>query len=266
MNNGPMKFSGIEARHADKGSWQINKDELIGLLPDTKEREAEANKILAIIKETCEELGLDKNTLALKPEGLIRARKLGEKVFNLLPLGRSFLVVIDSNKPRAALTSAEAVGKIHEMEKTQKEKTVDMIKVDEEKFTQMMLDEGTETWPKFEKIMEAEGISESQAIARQVNEITGKTEKELGIESPEEAENRYRKIIQILKRQITGEDNPRVIVFGVGHSGPLALIRRKEAGQDIGEENVPQFCEIHMVGEDGKLIGTEKVNLENENQ
>lgn len=175
-------------------------------------------------------------------------------------------MVIDSNKPRATLTSAEAVGKIHEMEKAQKEKIVDMIKVDEEKFTRMMLDEGTETWPKFEKMMEVEGITESQAIARQVNEITGKTEQDLGTESPEEAEDRYRKIIQTLKRQITDENTPRVIVFGVGHSGPLSLIRRKEAGQDIGEENVPQFCEIHMFDEDGKLIDTEKVNLENENQ
>lgn len=89
MRDQTINFTGIEARHADKGSWQVNRGELIGLLPDTEKREAEANKILAVVEETCEELGLDKNTLALKPEGLIRARKLGEKVFNLLPSGRS---------------------------------------------------------------------------------------------------------------------------------------------------------------------------------
>lgn len=265
------QFSGdYITRHADKGTWQVNEQELKDKLSGDN-KGSEAAKILAILQETAEELNADSGKTVLDPkesplkvEGLIRSRKLGQKIFEILPKGRSVLLVVDSKKPRAALTRAEAVGKIHEMETAQErpeEKMVDMLQIDEAEFVAMMQDEGTGSWDKYGEKMAKENLTENQAIAMQINDAAkGDLEVAEGNENYPDAAQRYRNVITQLKQRVTSENSP-VIVFGVGHSGSLGYLKREETGKEFTADDIPCFCEIHKFDQKGKLQGTEKVEI-----
>lgn len=206
------------ARHADKGEWKFNESEL-----KNEFAEPEANLVRTIL----EEKGLIDQTLPLKLDGLKRSIKAGALIYERLP-ERAVLVTIDSKKPRADLSLSIISARIGQLESKFKHdkthaKSIDLVHVEEAELSQLLQDESTDTWDNFAAMMETESISESEAIARQVNAINRPEVMVPGIETLEQAAGRYKKVLEELRSRITSERVP-VAILGIGHSGPLSVI------------------------------------------
>lgn len=251
----PNSNEAFLARHADKGEYTYDEVQIKNELP-----EKEANLIKTVLREK----GLTDEVLPLKLEGLKRSVKAGEVVYDRLPK-HSVLIMVDSRKPRADLTQSIISTRIAQLESKYQDdkergKRVDMLHVDDEEFSKLMQDEGTETWSTFAAMMKAEGINENEGIARQVNTFDKTGAKIPGSESMSEAAARYKKVLTELRSRVTSENIP-VVIVGIGHSGPLSVIAHQEKGSDINEVDIPQFAEMFVFDSNNKLIGREKTEI-----
>jgi hypothetical protein len=250
----PQHNEAFLARHADKGEWKFNEEELKATLP-----EPEANLVKNVLKEK----GLLDQSLPLKLDGLKRCINAAGNIYDRLP-ERAILVSVDSNKPRAELSQYVITARIAQLESkhknSDKEKRVDMLHVDDKEFAKLMQDEGTDTWDTFAAMMPAEGISESAAIAREVNAVDRPGVTVPGEESLEQAAARYKKVLSELRSRITSENIP-VVIMGIGHSGPLSVIAHREKGGDITEADIPQFAEMFVFDTNNRLVKREKTEI-----
>ena len=250
------KEKNILARHTDKGSWNINAEELQARLPK------DANRILGILRD----LSPDSPTLAITLEGVERGWKLGEEIYKELP-DNCILVVADSNQPRANLTRVLATERISQLETDEKTKRIDMVHIDGKEFSDLLLDSAPETWPPYEELIHDGVMSFPQALSLWVNEMNklgGFPEQQLPAESAE----RYREAIKQIRQSITGGRNRGnnqyipVIFMGFGHSGPLAQIRHEDnEGRETTADEMPDFAERYELSADGELLNTKRVEL-----
>ncbi len=262
MSNKTMGLEGgdsILMRHADKGGWKID-------LAELKEKVgagADYNLIVGILEREFPEMLKDGKT-PLKLDGLLRALKIGEKVFDKLP-DESVLVVIDSGKDRAVLTGTLADAKIAQLEsvsaKTDHPKKVDMLRVDADELKKLLADSSPDTWGPYAKMMEDEKITEEEAIFRWLMDMNNPGSDVDPAVAPKEAGERYRALIRLMhgEKGVTSEKIP-VVLLGVGHSGSLGQIRH-EHGQMNSAEDAPGFCEMHKFDMNGALVDREKVEI-----
>lgn len=246
-------------RHADKGKWTINENDLKNAFP-----EDQANLILNILKE--ERPGA--SDISLKLEGLKRSMKLADEIFEQLP-PNSIFITSNSGKDRAVLTNSLITGRINQLEQTynkqnpKTQKRVDILQIDEsnaKEIISMLADADEATWAPYAEMMEKEKISEQEAIARWVQDMNSPISSIEPEVSPKVAANRYRSFILKLKNMFPGKNVP-VTIFGVGHSGALAQIEfEKNPGSKTAEE-MPDFCQIYKFDENAELIDTKKTEL-----
>lgn len=244
----------ILTRHGDKGSWSINDKDLRDRVSDQ-----EANLVLSVLNE--EFPGMTETPLKL--EGIVRSLRLGDELFDQLPK-RAILVSVNSGKDRAKITNALATARIGQRE-TQHNNThkddqhqIDILQVEASEIVALLADSDDSTWPPYAKMINDEGISEFEAIARWLNDMNTATEEIQG--HPRESAERYRQMIMTLKEKITSEQVP-VVVFGVGHSGSLGQIGYEDGSQPTSAKEVPNFCEMFIFDEKGKLTERNKIDL-----
>ncbi|MBI2551912.1 hypothetical protein HYW17_01260 [Candidatus Uhrbacteria bacterium] len=246
----------IIVRHADKGKWQIDEQELRVELPPE-----EAELVLSVLKS--EFKGLTETPLKL--DGIQRSLRLGDALFESLPK-QSVFVSIDSGKDRAQLTRALATARIAQREARDKKehgegaKRVDMLQVDEEELVKLMADSSDKTWTPFAEMMARDGISEAEAVARWLNEMNRIVPRTDPAIHPAESAQRYRQVVRTLREKITSDTVP-VVLFGAGHSGALGQIRYEKLGREAIAEDAPKFCEMFTFDKDGNLVETQGVEV-----
>ena len=247
----------IITRHGDKGGWKINEEELRGALP-----EVEANIALDILKTEFP----DWDKTPLKLDGIKRSLNLGDEVFAMLP-DDCVVVVMDSGKDRAQLTRALAVERIYQLESNhnrenpKEKKRIDMLQVEEGEITALLKDSDDSTWRPYGDMRDKEGISESEALFRWLNDMN---KPDSGVDpkvAPQESARRYRLLVEMMHKEGVGitSDKP-VVLFGVGHGGSLGQAKYEDIGVRDASET-PQFCEMFRFGKDGKLEGTKHVEI-----
>lgn len=244
------------ARHADKGSWKINEEELRARLP-----EEEANLVIGVLQR--EFPGLTETPLKL--EGLQRSIKLGDQVFEMSPKD-GILVVADSGKDRAQLTRAIATARIAQLETKyhsshpNEAKRVDMLRLEGDDIAGLLKDSDDATWgPYAEKIKTGEA-SESEALFRWLAEMNKPDSQVDPKVAPQEAARRYREFVQLLHRENGIKSNKPVVLLGVGHSGSLGQVKWEER-KVVSPEDTPQFCEIFKFDGNANLEETRRVKV-----
>lgn len=246
----------IIARHADKGKWEVKEDDLRARLP-----QEQANLVMTILGEEFPQW----KEIPLKLEGIVRSLKLGEELFAELP-ERSILVATDSGRDRAQLTRALVTARVQQLEQEYNKehgkdaKVVDMLRIDGKEITDMLSDAHPDTWPPYADMMEKEGISEGEALARWINDMNKPGATVPPEQAPQEASKRYRDVIQKIRQMVTSEQTP-VTLFGAGHSGSLGQVRHEELGRPTTADNSPQFCEMFKFDQESKLIGSKRVEI-----
>jgi hypothetical protein len=232
-------------RHADKGTWKIDEDEL--------------NRKFSPGDSTIIQTALSGETESpLKIEGLARSLKLAKTLYNLLP-DKAVLLVMDSGKPRAVLTRELATLKLDSLAK-EGQKTIHMAELDTGSLISELRDADASTWGPYDAMMTREKISEEEALARWMTDMQ-KLDNETP-EHPHESSNRYREIIKDIRTNITSEETP-IYFLGVGHSGALAQARMEDEKIETAQiSDVPEFCELFGFDDKGKLIETKKIELE----
>ena len=249
------------ARHADKGKWEINEEELKSVLPADQ-----AEMVMSALQAN---MG-DKKEIALKLDGVKRALKLGEEVYKSLPR-EAFLFIINSGKERAQLTSDLAaerinqlVGQHNDKANTKNKRRIDMAQVIDKDLVKLLADSDDSTWGPYGKMVE-EGMSEPAAIARWLNDMNAPGSAVPANVHPKESSERYRTLIKILKgfNKEPGMENNKlpISVLGVGHSGSLGQVRYESKSEQFGAEDVPDFGEIHIFSGQGDLLATKKVAI-----
>ncbi len=244
------------ARHADKGKWTINAQEL-----RTRLSEDEATLVETILREQFSQL----REIPLKLDGVVRSLRMGDSLFASLP-NKSVLVVTDSGRDRAQLTRAFVTARIAQRETQYNEehvrdkKRIDILHVDDEEITKLMADTHPDTWVPYAKMMEVEGISENEGVARQLHDLNKPDAAVDPRQHPKESAERYRSVIQKLRTMVTSEQVP-VAIFGIGHSGPLGQIRYEHQEGVFTADDTPQFCELFSFNDEGRLVGTKGVKL-----
>ncbi len=238
-------------RHADKGVWEVKEQELLEAgLP----RE-QVGLVMTILQENFP----DFKEIPLKLEGIRRALKMADDLYQELP-ERSVLVTMDSGKDRAKMTNALVAGRIGQLETAQKEKRVDIINIDAKEITNKLADASDKTWQPYGEMIKTEGISESEAIARWLEDMN-KPEANIPFEiSPAEASRRYREVITSVRERLSSAQAP-VVLLGAGHSGSLAQVRYEDLPGPYREENMPQFCEIYKFNKNGRLLETKRTEI-----
>lgn len=242
------------ARHGDKGSWKVNEEELQSRLPKD-----EATLILSVLQN--EEP--DMKETPLKLEGLERSLRLGDRVFSLLP-ERAVLVVADSGKERARLTRELVTGRIAQQEERFNQKhpdarrRIDMLHLDGEEIARLMQDSHDGTWGPYADAIK-EGISESEALSMWLQDMNKPNADVPAEQHPKESSERYRQALSMLREKVTSEKVP-VVYLGIGHSGSLGQMKYEKLG-DVSPEEIPQFCELYILDEDGEYIRSEGVEL-----
>ena len=245
--------SSILFRHGDKGKWQINEQELRERLPTDQ-----ADLVLLVLSEQF----TDWKELPLQFEGVQRSIALADKLFSQMP-DRALVLITDSGKDRAQLTRALVAERLFQLETQSKytdhQKRIDMLQLTAKEVTDKLADSHPDTWTPYGEMIEKEGISESEAIARWINDMN---KEDMGIsvdKLPEESSRRYRELMSSVRREIQS-DQPLILV-GVGHSGSLAQIRYEEQGRKITSEETPKFCEMFKFDKTGKLLDIEEAEV-----
>ena len=246
----------ILIRHADKGKWEVNDEELASAFPKDV-----AVLVRAVLKEELPEA----SEIPLTLEGLKRTLKLADEMFRELP-DDSILVVADSGKDRAHLTSALVTARLHQMETQHnvkhKEfpKNIDMLKIDAGEISKMLADAHGGTWQPYGEMVQSGEKTELEAMAQWIMD-TNQPNADIDYPvSPKEAGQRYRQLIQNIRSRVTATKKP-VIFFGVGHSGGLAQIGYELNPAIKSAEDMPDFCEIHKFDSESNLIEKRKVEI-----
>lgn len=242
-------------RHADKGKWTVNEDELRAHL-----REDEANLVLEVLKKDFSQM----TETPLKFDGLIRSLRLAEQIYADLPQ-KSVLVATDSGKDRAQLTRALVVARISQLEAKDrklngddKAKRVDMLLADTKDITTKLADSHPDTWAPYQHMMDEIGISESEALARWINDMNNPKFQIPPDQHPKESSKRYRDVILDLRKMVTSEQVP-VVILGAGHSGPFAQVRYDDLGRPTTADDSPKFCETFIFDNAGKFVESRRV-------
>ncbi len=243
------------ARHADKGRWVIDEEELRGKLPVEK-----ANLVITTLEENFP----DWKETPLKLDGIARSIELGDTVFEMLP-NRSVLVVCDSGKDRAKLTSALTENEIgrcetkHNSEHPDDKKRIDMVHLDGVEINKLLQDSDDSTWLPYAEMIEKENISESEAIFRWLNDMN---KPDNGVDpkiAPAESARRYRQLVHLVHANNKGiESGVPVVLLGVGHSGSLGQVKYEE-GLVTSADDTPKFAEIFVFDEFANLNETKEV-------
>jgi len=243
-------------RHADKGKWKIDFNEL-----KTSLSEDEAILVKNTLKQNFPELNESPITL----EGIKRTMQLANDIFEKLPKN-GLLISMDSGKERAFFTRSLIDARIAQLEtineknyKT-KAKRIDMMLIEEKDLRQALKDTNAETWKPYGKMV-AEGLkTEDEAIALWIND-TNTSDSIIPDEiSPKGSAERYRKLIRSLRERITSDKVP-VTFLGIGHSGPLSQIRFEKQQNPASAEDAAKFCEIFEFDDKGNLIGTKQTQI-----
>ena len=225
----------------------------------------QANIVLAVIKE---ELGDLKET-PLKLDGIKRALKLGEDIFDRLP-HEAVLTVINSGKDRARLTQALATARVAQLEsqynkehsKSEGKRHIDMVELVDEDLVKLLADSNDSTWEPYGAMVK-KGMPEPEAIARWLNDMnSGDSDISENIH-PKESAERYRRLVKILRDSELGISSKKmpIAILGFGHSGSLGQVRYEAKGSSADASDVPDFCELHVFDNDGNLLDTNKVNI-----
>lgn len=257
----PETYDSIITRHADKGVWKINEEELKGQVEP-----AQADLIMTVLHEEFSKM----EETPLKMEGLIRSVHLGDNLYdNSEP--RQVILSINSGKDRAKLTNSISTARIAQRESIAEKtdmgkKRIDMLQIDEDEFINLLRDADDSTWEKYGKMIKDEGISEAEAIMRWLADMNAESSQIEPDMHPHEASERYRTLIRLLRDKIKigkdEEDNEiPMMLFAVGHSGSLGQVRHEDLGQITNADDTPQFCEMYKFDKDGQLQSTEHVNL-----
>ena len=241
-------------RHADKGAWKVNEQELRNALPAD-----EAELILSVLKNEFSDM---KEIIPLKLDGLERSLRLGDSVYEDLP-PRSVLIALDSGKDRAELTRALAVARIAQQEKQQRgenKKRVDILSTGAKELTSLLADSDPSTWGPYAQMMQDEGISEEEAIVRWLKDMNKIESGVDPVKHPKESVERYQKLLQILQASVTSKQVP-VVILGIGHSGPLGQMKYEKQGKEISSQETPKFCEMFTLNKEGELVSTKQVGI-----
>lgn len=256
VHRNPESGEDIIVRHADKGSWKVDEQELRAQVPGDV-----ADTILLVLRNDFPNM----SETSLKLDGLVRSVRLGDTLFNRLA-DHSVLVVTDSGKDRAQLTKALVTTRIHMRENAwnkehpDEQKRIDMIAAEGDDVARLMADSHPDTWPPYAQMMKDEGISESEALVRWLHDMNRADASVPPDQAPKESAERYRALIQSIRGGVTSEQVP-VTLLGVGHSGSLAQIKHEDAGRELSAKDMPQFCEMFQFDESGKLQATEEVEI-----
>jgi hypothetical protein len=245
-------------RHADKGKWTVNIEELQEQFPKD-----EANLVQTVLESEFS----DMKEIPLKLDGINRSLRLADKIFQELPL-RCVFVAADSGKERPQLTRALVTYRLAQLEaKETKErgkdaKRVDMLQIDEADIAKLLADASPDTWTPYAKKIEDGEVIESEAIARWLNDMNGPDNQIDPAIHPHESAERYREAVRRLRGLVTSEQVP-VVYFGAGHSGSLGQVRYEEqlGGNPATAQDSPEFCEAFFFDEQAKLIRTERTEI-----
>lgn len=246
----------VLTRHADKGKWTINEEELRQRLSQN-----EANLVMAVLQAEFS----DWKETPLKLDGLVRSLRLGDKLFDNLPQS-GILVITDSGKERAQLTRTLVAARIAQLETQDQNrrgieaKRIDMLHVDAKEITSMLADSSDKTWAFYAEMIEKEGISESEAIAQWLNDMNQPDVNVPENIHPKESADRYRSLVKVLRSRITSNQAP-IILFGVGHSGSLGQIRQESLVRPLTAQDSPEFCEMFKFDEHGNLVDSERIEI-----
>ncbi|MDD2807055.1 MAG: hypothetical protein PHW95_00850 [Patescibacteria group bacterium] len=248
----------IIARHADKGSWQISEESLTQIFPAKQ-----AALVVEVLQNDFPEM-IEAGETPLTLEGIQRSLKLAENLYDKLP-AESILVTLDSGKDRAKLCRHLVTERLSQLEG--KEKIIDMLEIDEKEIVSLLADSNPDTWAPYELMMKNDGLDEGEAIFRWLNDMNDPSIDVAPEKSPKESAERYRQLVKLIHGSITqaqdGNSHQRqspVILFGVGHSGSLGQALYEDRG-GITAEEVPHFCEQFQFNNDGKIVASEKVDL-----
>lgn len=258
----------IIARHADKGTWKFDQEELKSRLTDK-----EFNLVMSVLENDFPNI-VKSSEVPLKLDGIIRSLKLADSLYAQLPK-ESILVVMDSGKDRTQLTRHLVTDRLAQLEAQAERidkkgaKRIDMLEIDSAEIVKLLADAHPDMWrPYGEMTKGPNAIDEMEALLQYfhaMNQPDVKFEKE---KLPKEAAERYKQFMELVHGIITKSDKPQpdqrqspVILFAVGHSGPLGQIAfEKEQGQ-FSIDEVPHFCEEFHFDKKAELVETKKIEL-----
>ena len=139
-------------------------------------------------------------------------------------------------------------------------KRIDILSTDAAELTSLLADASDATWHPYGEMMKQDGISESEAIARWLNDMNDpKNTIPEGIH-PKEAADRYRTFLRKVRAKVTSEQVP-VVIVGFGHSGSLGQMHHEAKGGVATAEESPQFCEIFKFDENENFTGRKSIQL-----
>jgi hypothetical protein len=144
-----------------------------------------------------------------------------------------------------------------------------MLEVADDELIKLLADAHPDTWrPYAEMTKGPNAIDELEALLQYfhaMNQPDSGFEKE---KLPKEAAERYKKFIQLIHGLVTKSDKKEsdqlqspVILFAVGHSGPLGQINYEKNQGKFSVEEVPHFCEEFYFDQERELAGTKKIEL-----
>jgi hypothetical protein len=258
----------IIARHADKGTWKFNQEELKNRL--TVE---EYNLIVSVLENNFPDM-LKSGEIPLKLDGIIRSLRLADSLYEQLP-EESILVTMDSGKERTQLTRHLTMARLAQLEtqsqsKNKKDaKRIDMLEVDSEELIKLLADSHFDAWKPYADMTKGKNaIDEMEALLlyfTATNQLNVKFGKE---KLPREAADRYKQFMELVHRIIVKSDKSQsgqrqspVILFAVGHSGPLGQMSYEKQQGQFSIDEVPHFCEEFIFNKERELVETKKIEL-----
>jgi len=258
----------VIARHADKGTWKLNLEEL-----KSKLTAEEFNLVMSVLENDFPEV-VKSGEVQLKLDGIIRSLRLADNLYAQLPK-ESILVVMDSGKDRTQLTRHLATARLAQLEaqgesQNKKDaKLINMLEVDSTELVKLLAEAHPDTWKPYAEMTKGQNaIDEMEALLQYfhaMNEPDVKFEK---TKLPKEAAERYKQFMGLIHGIVTKSDKLQpdqrqspVILFAIGHSGPLGQISYEKQRGQFSIDDVPHFCEEFHFDKKRELAGTEKIEL-----
>ncbi|RJR32009.1 hypothetical protein C4569_00620 [Candidatus Parcubacteria bacterium] len=255
----------IISRHADKGSWKIDRQDL-----ENDDRLDE--KDVDVIMNT---LNLDFSDLketSLSKDGLIRSIRLGDKIFNDIvdvltqeQKKKFILLVADSGKDRAKLTKAIVANRIAQKEDEFNAKAKDLLEInilqlEPQNMPAWLKDSHNDPYEPYGERVKKGELTEDEAITQWLKDLNQPGLEIVPEKLPKESGDRYRSTIRKLMRRITSEKVP-LSLLAVGHCGPLGQIEYEDKKGDISPEDIPNFCELYRFDKKGNFLKKESVEI-----
>lgn len=258
----------IITRHADKGTWKFDREELKSRLTDK-----EFNLVMSVLENDFPDI-FKSGEVPLKFDGIIRSLKLADSLYAQLPK-ESILVVMDSGKDRTQLTRHLATARLAQLEaqgesQNKKDtKRIDMLEINSTELVKLLADAHPDTWkPYAEMTKGANAIDEMEALLQYFHAMNERDVKFENTKLPKEAAERYKQFMELVHSVVTKSDKPQsdqrqspVILFAVGHSGPLGQMNYEKQHGQFSIDEVPHFCEEFHFDKKRELVGTEKIKL-----